>query len=168
MRLISLLATLFPLHLCIIARYSSNPIRLCLQIAESSSVRTIFKWIAPTSFLKTLLWSVTRWGGCLVWPFTSRSSSASNHLFYQPDLCFMASRVITGEAKAVVIRTGDKTFWGYMCLYKRRDSFICVCLLQTAAAGEILREGEQERGGSGFARREPIICRESCVSITRL
>ena len=55
----------------------------------------------------------------------------------------MASRVITGEAKAVVIRTGDKTFWGYMCLYKRRDSFICVCLLQTAAAGEILREGEQ-------------------------
>ncbi|OAO17738.1 hypothetical protein AV274_0528 [Blastocystis sp. ATCC 50177/Nand II] len=52
------------------------------------------------------------------------SSSASNHLFYQPDLCFMASRVITGEAKAVVIRTGDKTFWGYMCLYKRRDSFL--------------------------------------------
>ena len=62
--------------------------------------------------------------------FIARSSSASNHLFYQPDLCFMASRVITGEAKAVVIRTGDKTFWGYMCLYKRRDSFICACLLR--------------------------------------
>ena len=168
MRLISLLATLFPLHLCIIARYSSSPIRLCPQIAESLSVRTIFKWTAPTSFPKTLLWSATRWGDHSIKQLTSRSSSASNHLFYQPDLCFMASRVITGEAKAVVIRTGDKTFWGYMCLYKRRDSFICVCLLQTAAAGEILREGEQERGGSGFARREPIICRESCVSITRL
>ena len=130
MRLISLLATLFPLHLCIIARYSSSPIRLCLQIAESSSARTIFKWTAPTSFLKTLLWSATRWGGRLLKQFIARSSSASNHLFYQPALCFMASRVITGEAKAVVIRTGDKTFWGYMCLYKRRDSFLCACLLR--------------------------------------
>ena len=130
MRLISLLETLFPLHLCIIARYSSSPIRLCLQIAESSSARTIFKWTAPTSFPKILLWSATRWGGRLLKQFIARSSSASNHLFYQPDLCFMASRVITGEAKAVVIRTGDKTFWGYMCLYKRRDSFLCACLLR--------------------------------------
>ena len=168
MRLISLLETLFPLHLCLTARYSSNPIRLCLQIAESSSVRTIFKWTAPTSFLKTRLWSATRWGDHSIKQLPSRSSSASNHLFYQPDLCFMASRVITGEAKAVVIRTGDKTFWGYMCLYKRRDSFLCVCLLQTAAASVIVGRGGLERGRSGFARREPIICRESCVSITRL
>ena len=135
MRLISLLETLFLPSLCLIARYSSSLIRLCLRIAESSSVRTIFKWTVPTSFPKTLLWSATRWGGCLVWPFTSRSSSASNHLFYQPDLCFMASRVITGEAKAVVIRTGDKTFWGYMCLYKRRDSFLCACLLRFSLYG---------------------------------
>ena len=44
----------------------------------------------------------------------------------------MASRVITGEAKAVVIRTGDKTFWGYMCAYKRRDSIICHCFFATS------------------------------------
>ena len=130
MRLISLLETLFLPSLCLIARYSSSLIRLCLRIAESSSVRTIFKWTVPTSFPKTLLWSATRWGGRLLKQFIARSSSASNHLFYQPDLCFMASRVITGEAKAVVIRTGDKTFWGYMCLYKRRDSFLCACLLR--------------------------------------
>ena len=135
MRLISLLETLFPLHLCLTARYSSSPIRSCPQIAESSSVRTIFKWTAPTSFLKTLLWNVTRWGDHSIKQLTSRSSSASNHLFYQPDLCFMASRVITGEAKAVVIRTGDKTFWGYMCLYKRRDSFLCACLLRCSLYG---------------------------------
>lgn len=53
-----------------------------------------------------------------------RSSIGSDHLFYQSDLCFMASRVITGEAKAVVIRTGDRTFWGHLCAYKRKDSFI--------------------------------------------
>lgn len=52
------------------------------------------------------------------------SSSGSTHLFYQADLCFMASRVITGEAKAIVIRTGDRTFWGHMCSYKRKESFI--------------------------------------------
>ena len=168
MRLISLLETLFLPSLCLIARYSSSLIRLCLRIAESSSVRTIFKWTVPTSFPETLFWIVTRWGDHSIKQLPSRSSSASNHLFYQPDLCFMASRVITGEAKAVVIRTGDKTFWGYMCLYKRRDSFLCVCLLQTAAASVIVGRGGLERGRSGFARREPIICRESCVSITRL
>lgn len=53
-----------------------------------------------------------------------RSSIGSDHLFYQTDLCFMASRVISGEAKAVVVRTGDKTFWGYLCAYKRKDSII--------------------------------------------
>ena len=52
------------------------------------------------------------------------SSSGSTHLFYQADLCFMASRVITGEAKAIVIRTGDRTFWGHMCSYKRKESLI--------------------------------------------
>ena len=135
MRLISLSATLFPLHLCVTARYSSSPIRSCPQIAESSSVRTISKWTAPTSFLKTLLWSATRWGGRLLKQLIARSSSASNHLFYQPDLCFMARRVITGEAKAVVIRTGDKTFWGYMCLYKRRDSILYACLLRCSLYG---------------------------------
>ena len=62
----------------------------------------------------------------------SSSKTGSDHLFYQADLCFMASRVITGEAKAVVIRTGDKTFWGYMCAYKRRDSIICHCFFATA------------------------------------
>ena len=50
--------------------------------------------------------------------------SSSTHLFYQSDICFMASRVISGEAKAIVIRTGDRTFWGFACQYKRRDSFI--------------------------------------------
>ncbi|CBK22620.2 uncharacterized protein [Blastocystis hominis] len=50
--------------------------------------------------------------------------SSATHLFYQSDICFMASRVISGEAKAIVIRTGDRTFWGYTCQYKRRDSFI--------------------------------------------
>ena len=53
-------------------------------------------------------------------------STGSNHLFYQSDLCFMASRVITGEAKAIVIRTGDRTFWGYLCMYRRKDSFLYI------------------------------------------
>ena len=58
-------------------------------------------------------------------PFICRSQpSSATHLFYQSDICFMASRVISGEAKAIVIRTGDRTFWGYTCQYKRRDSFI--------------------------------------------
>ena len=52
------------------------------------------------------------------------STHENEHLFYQHDLCFMASRVISGEAKAVVIRTGDKTFWGFLCAYKRKGSFI--------------------------------------------
>lgn len=42
----------------------------------------------------------------------------------------MASRVITGEAKAVVIRTGDRTFWGHLCAYKRKDSIIWVVSLE--------------------------------------
>ena len=50
--------------------------------------------------------------------------TSATHLLYQADICFMASRVITGEAKAIVIRTGDRTYWGYTCQYKRKDSFI--------------------------------------------
>ena len=57
--------------------------------------------------------------------YYTSSAHENEHLFYQHDLCFMASRVISGEAKAVVIRTGDKTFWGHLCAYKRKDSFIC-------------------------------------------
>ena len=57
--------------------------------------------------------------------FIRRSQpSSATHLFYQSDICFMASRVISGEAKAIVIRTGDRTFWGFTCQYKRKDSFI--------------------------------------------
>ena len=54
----------------------------------------------------------------------SLSPSHSTHLFYQTDLCFMATRVITGEAKALVLRTGDNTFWGHLCAYKRKESFL--------------------------------------------
>ncbi|KAK8814317.1 hypothetical protein WA158_008179 [Blastocystis sp. Blastoise] len=45
-------------------------------------------------------------------------------VYLQPDLLFMGSRVITGEGKGVVIRTGDNTLWGCICAYVRKECFL--------------------------------------------